>query len=266
METTRLGTNWNRFVIADNYLVVQQFAAFPRRVSRACEPHNVAKYELRWSDDCRTAEVQAIVETCRRREALYNEMTIVLQTPNTASSSECALSDGSGIWQAKYHERVNAWTGRRQVGTFTFAAAQNAVVESGDDAVYFYTWRTANDGSVVLRDHGSQDFTQRCLQMTTPTVSRPEPLPIEAVYAQQFGGNCTTLTVTPSNADECEQRARRLSDLVLFRVPLPQPAAVDESECRRGCAERLSTEAAVDECTEMCENAEIGRASCRERV
>ena len=58
----------------DNFLAVQQFASWPARVARNCTLTEVAKYNLKWSKDCVTAQVDAIIEPCRLREALYNSM------------------------------------------------------------------------------------------------------------------------------------------------------------------------------------------------
>ena len=62
MEANKLGTNWNRWVITDDYLAVQQFASHPPRVNRGCEAEQVAKYALKFSADCRSAELEAQVE------------------------------------------------------------------------------------------------------------------------------------------------------------------------------------------------------------
>ena len=139
METNELGTNWNRVVITDNYLALHELAHHPERVARECAPTDLAKYTLKWSPDCRELEIEAIVESCRRREALYNGMRLALQKPTPADADECALADGSGIWQAKYRAARNAQTGQRQLATFTFAPYNRAVVESSDSAVQFYT-------------------------------------------------------------------------------------------------------------------------------
>jgi hypothetical protein len=256
IETNALGTHWNRFVITDNYVALQEFAAFPERVNRSCLATDVAKYSLKFSADCRAAEIVAIIEPCNRREALYNNMRLTLEKPAAAPTRACALHGGSGIWQAKYRERTNAWTGRHQVGTFTFAVANNAVVESSDSAVYFYTYADASlagaaQQQLLLTDRGSQDFAQAC---KAPDAG--------GRYALTFAGNCSrALLAFPAAkaADACAQRAARLDNLVLMRVPLPS-AADNDSPCRIACTARLSSSLEVAECVERCEaNAPVVR-------
>jgi hypothetical protein len=248
VETNRLGTTWNRFVITDNYLAVQEFTAFPDRVNRSCLVTDVAKYTLKFSADCRAAEIVAIIEPCNRREALYNDMRIELQPVPTTPPTQCVLHSGSGIWQAKYSERLNAWTGQHQVGTFSFAPQNRAVVESSDSAVYFYQWADAavpgKPTQVRVLDRGSQDFAQAC---TIPDKG--------GLYTLKFSADCNTVVLAwPDQkiADPCKQRATRFDNLVLMRVPLPDEKNAD-SPCRAACAARLRNSQEVDSCVDRCE-------------
>jgi hypothetical protein len=181
---------------------------------------------------------------------LYNDMRIELQpVPATpAPPAQCVLHSGSGIWQAKYSERLNAWTGQHQVGTFSFAPQNRAVVESSDSAVYFYQWADAaapgKPTQVRVLDRGSQDFAQTCA------------LPDKGgLYTLTFSADCNTVVLAwPDKkiADPCKQRATRFDNLVLMRVPLPDEKNAD-SPCRAACAARLRNSQEVDSCVDRCE-------------
>eukprot|EP01108_Squamamoeba_japonica_P008366 TRINITY_DN741_c0_g2_i3.p1 TRINITY_DN741_c0_g2~~TRINITY_DN741_c0_g2_i3.p1 ORF type:complete len:703 (+),score=516.55 TRINITY_DN741_c0_g2_i3:56-2164(+) len=264
METNALGTHWNRLVITDSYLAVQEFAAAPDRVQRDCAPDDVAKYALKFAPDCRRVQLEAIVEPCRRREALYNGVELVLAKPAPVATAraECDAAQGSGIWQAKYRARHSAQTGARQVGTFTFAPFNRAVVESSASAVYFYTWRDetrADDAGprVRLVDVGSQDFAQTCGARSSAAVDVAARVRGDAggVYRLDYGAECARLRISWPAADApldaCVQRAERLDELLLLRVPLPSVKNAADA-CYTACAARLASADEVDECADRC--------------
>jgi len=255
METNRLGTNWNRMVITDNYLAVQEFAAFPDRVDRDCNVTDVAKYQLLFSKDCQTAEVVGIIEPCRRRQALYNGMQFTLQKPVGVDPDvkSCDFTEGSGIWQAKYRERISDATGKSQVGTFTFGP-NGAVVETGEDAVYFYRFHSLTPNSFKVADYGSQDLEQRCTILTKPTPQQRKPIPIESPYDVIFADKCMEATLVTTD-DACMSRKKRLDQLELFRVPLPEKSGgliEPVLSCKDGCATRLIKQSDIDACVKTC--------------
>jgi len=219
METNKLGVQqWNRFLITDTYLAVQQFAAWPASQNRNCSVLPVAKYRLKWTNDCLTAQIDAIVEPCAFRQALYNTMQFSLQSPLSVASAPCEFTGGSGIWQGKYSDRIDPYTQQPQVGTFTFAP-NGAVVETSESAVYFYRVSETAPGNYSIADYGSQDNKQQCMVLTSPTPAQRVPVPIQAPYSVKWGGNCTTTTFSVIN-DTCASRAERLNKLTLVRVPL----------------------------------------------
>jgi len=254
METNRLGTNWNRIVITDNYLAVQEFAAFPDRVDRDCNVTDVAKYQLLFSKDCQTAEITGIIEPCRRRQALYNGMQFTLQSPTGVDPDikTCDFKEGSGIWQAKYRERINDHTGMSQVGTFTFGP-NGAVVETSQDAVYFYRFHALTSNSFKVADYGSQDLEQRCTILTKPTPQQRKPIPIESPYDVIFADKCMEATLLTTD-DACMARKKRLDQLQLFRVPLPEKSntTMPVLSCKDGCEARLIKKADIDLCVATC--------------
>lgn len=259
IETNRLGTNWNRWVITDNYLALQQFAAWPARVARDCAVDNLAKYTLKFSADCQTAEIVAIKETCRRREALYNTMQFSLVKPAVVSAPACDMADGSGIWQAKYTARVSQLTAQYEVGTFTFAAANGAVVESSNEAVFFYRFHATGANRFLVADYGSQDLEQRCDVFTKPTLTQPKPVPIESAYTVTFASDCSMARLTTAS-DACVSRKRRLDGLELYRVPLvhnatsPTPSDADRlRSCTSACRSRLDDKTDIFNCSLRCQ-------------
>lgn len=254
METNRLGTNWNRMVITDNYLAVQEFAAFPERVARDCNVTDVAKYKLLFSKDCQTAEIVGIIEPCRRRQALYNNMQFSLQKPTNVDTDTkaCDFTEGSGIWQAKYHERVSDVTGKPEVGTFTFGP-NGAVVETGEEAVYFYRFHSLTPTSFKVADYASQDLEQRCTILTKPTLTQRKPVPIESPYDVMFADKCMEATLLTTD-DACAARKKRLDRLELFRVPLPAKsgAVAPAVACKDGCEQHLIKQSDIDACVKTC--------------
>jgi hypothetical protein len=120
VETNALGSNWNRFVITDNYLALQQFAAWPARVARNCTINEVAKYSLKWANNCTTAQIDAIIEPCRLRQALYNTVQLTLQKPAAViTTPPCSFLGGTGSYTATYTDRNDTYTNKPQVCTAT---------------------------------------------------------------------------------------------------------------------------------------------------
>jgi len=221
-ETNALGSNWNRFIITDNYLAVQQFASWPARVARNCSFNEVAKYALKWANNCTTAQIDGIIEPCRMRQALYNTMQFSLVKPAAVSTKPpCDWLGGTGTYTASYLDRNDTSPLHKptaQVGTFTFAP-NGAVIESGESAVYFYRFAPVAPGVVNVADYGSQDLSQRCLKLTMPTPQQRVPVPITAPYNVTWGASCASVTLHTGN-DSCTSRAHRLNGLTLKRVPV----------------------------------------------